>query len=249
MFHFKREVKLMIRALSLYLFIFSFTVAAETPQVIRLGSKVEWAPYHINTPHGSDGIAVRALACIMSRINQPFIIHKLPWKRAQEETKAGTLDGFFSASRNEDRDVYATLSKVFLPQERIFYTLKENISVPLEKYTLEYILQNISVGARFGSNTLHSLKKGNYIIGATPHTQSQLLKMLELGRIGTVLENSLVFPDLVQKMGKSMLDFYLVTQKKKNMGVYFGHLFLEQHPDFLEKFNQHVQACSLLNYP
>jgi len=238
----------MIRLLSFCLFFFSFNVAAESPYIIKLGSKVEWAPYHIDTPHGADGIAVRALACIMSRINQPFMIHKLPWKRAQEETKVGKLDGFFAASRNEKRDRYATLSVVFLPQERIFYTLKETISLPLEAYTLEYIKENVSVGARFGSNTLHSLQKGNYTIGAAPHTQSQLLKMLELGRIGAVLENSLVFPDLVQKMGKSMLDFHQVPQKKKDMGVYFGHNFLAEYPGFLEKFNQNVQACSLLNY-
>ena len=238
----------MIRALSFCLVIFSFSVAAESPYIIKLGSKVEWVPYHLETPHGSDGIAVRALACIMSRINQPFVIHKLPWKRAQEETKVGKLDGFFSASRNEIRDGYATLSEVFLPQERIFYTLKEKIRLPLEAYTIEYIKENVSVGARYGSNTLHSLKKENYNIGAAPQTQSQLLKMLELGRIGAVLENSLVFPDLVQKMGKSMLDFYQVPQKKKNMGVYFGHQFLTKHPDFLKKFNQNVQACSLLSY-
>jgi len=238
----------MIRALSFCLIIFSFSVVAESPYIIKLGSKVEWAPYHIDTRHGSDGIAVRAVACIMSRINQPFMIHKRPWKRAQEETKVGKLDGFFSASKNEKRDEYATLSNVFLPQERIFYTLKETINLPLEEYTLEYIHENVNVGARYGSNTLHSLQEGNYKIGATPQTQSQLLKMLELGRVGAVLENSLVFPDLVQKMGKSMLDFYQVTQQKKNMGIYFGHQFLENYPDFLEKFNQNVKACSLLNY-
>jgi len=236
------------KILTIFLLFFSVSLLAEQTYIIKLGTKVEWAPYHLDTPHGVDGIAVRATACIMARINQPFMVFKKPWKRVQAETKNGQLDGFFSASSNENRDSFATQSTVFIPQERIFYSLKEKIKVPLEEYTIEYIKNNVSVGARDGSNTLNSLIKGNFIVGAAPQKQSQLLAMLELGRISAVLENSLVFPDLVHKMGKSMLDFHPVIQKKVNMGVYFGHHFLEQHPEFLEKFNQNVKSCSLLNY-
>ncbi len=221
-------------------------VRGETGMVVHLGTKVQWSPYHVDTPHGADGIAVRALACIMARINQPFQIKKVPWKRAQEETRTGALDGFFSASKNDKRDRYATLSKVFLPQERVFYSIKGKVNVPLKDYTLNYIHKNVLVGARHGSNALNSLKKGQYKIGSTPQTQNQLLTMLELGRFGAVLENSLVFPELVKDSGKSMTDFYPVVQKTKNMGVYFGHLFLAKHPDFLETFNRQVQPCSLL---
>ena len=138
----------------------SVSALAESTYSIQLGTKVEWTPYHMDTPLGGDGMAVRAVACIMSRINQPFMIQKRPWKRAQEETKVGQLDGFFSASKNDTRDSYATLSKVFLPQERIFYSLKKHINIPLESYTLDYIHLHVSVGARDGSNTLNSLKKG-----------------------------------------------------------------------------------------
>ncbi len=232
--------------LLLSLFLASINVCAEANMVVNLGSKVQWAPYHVDTPHGADGIAVRALACIMSRINQPFSIKKVPWKRAQEETRTGALNGFFSASKNEIRDGYATLSKVFLPQERIFYSLKSNINVPLKDYTLSYIHENILVSARYGSNALNSLKKGQYSIGSTPQTQNQLLSMLELGRVGAVLENSLVFPELVINRGSSMKNFHQVVQKTKNMGVYFGHLFLAKYPGFLDKFNGQVQPCSLL---
>ncbi len=233
-------------SLLLSLCLATLNVYAEANVVVHLGTKVQWAPYHIDTPQGADGIAVRALACIMVRMNQPFVIKKVPWKRAQEETRTGALDGFFSASQNKIRDRYATLSKVFLPQNRVFYSLKANIKVPIKDYTLSYIQKNIQVSARYGSNALNSLKEGQYNIGSTPHTQNQLLSMLEFERLGAVLENSLVFSELIINSDRSMNDFHPVIQKTKNMGVYFGHLFLAKHPDFLEKFNSQVQPCSLL---
>ncbi len=228
------------------LFLAIFSANADSNYVVKLGTKVQWAPYHIDTPLGADGVSVRAVACIMSRINQPFTINKTAWKRAQEETRIGKLDGFFSASRNETRDSYATLSKVFLPQKRVFYSLRSNILVPLKEYTVPYIQKNILVSARYGSNALNSLKKGKYNIGATPHTQSQLLNMLEIGRMGAVLENSLVFTELIKSSKKSMAKFYAVDQNTKNMGVYFGNIFLAKHPGFLDKFNQQVKNCTLL---
>jgi hypothetical protein len=65
----------MKKVIVLICLIYCFTAYAAPQYVIKLGTKKEWAPYHINTPDGSDGVAVRMLACIMVRLNQPFEIH------------------------------------------------------------------------------------------------------------------------------------------------------------------------------
>lgn len=237
-----------MRFFFLYLAILSLPLHAQEPSssVLILGTKQEWAPYHINTDHGADGLAVRAVACVMARINQPFKIIKLPWARAQYNTEHGSLDGFFAASQNEVRDSYATLSELFLPQERVFYLLKSKANQALSAYTIEYIKEHMSVAARAGSNALVSLQKGDFNIQATPLLQDQLLVMLENGRVDAVLENSLVFPELIKNAGKNLDDYHAVVYQTKNMGVYFGRNFLQRNPEFLARFNANLPPCSLL---
>jgi len=58
--------------------LYSLVLVAQESRVINLGSKISWEPYHIDTGDGADGIAVRALACIMARLNQPYFIHNYP---------------------------------------------------------------------------------------------------------------------------------------------------------------------------
>jgi len=232
----------MYKRTSLGLFLYCFSIFANSQTVVKLGTKKEWPPYHIDTPSGADGIAVRTVACIMARINQPFTIHKKPWKRVQFETKVNHLDGFFSASQNEVRDSYATLSNLFLPQQRVFYAKTNTVNLPFEQFTLEYI-QSKKIAARAGSNALHSLKLGEYNIVAAPKTQQALVKMLEEQRVDVILENSLVFEKTILDLGKEKTDYYALVKETKNMGVYFSHLFLERNKSFLERFNNNIQPC------
>jgi ABC-type amino acid transport substrate-binding protein len=220
-------------------------LASANENIVKLGTKSEWKPYHINTPDGADGIAVRAFACIMARMNQPFIINKKPWARVQYETKQGKLDGFFSASRNSERDSYATLSKVFLPQQRSFYILKAGYGD--KTLTLEYIKKNLTFAARAGSNALNSLIKKDFPVIVKPKSEEQLLKLLDKKRVGAILENSVVFDTLINKHGRSLSEFHKLLFEEKQMGVYFSHTFLNNNPDFLQKFNDNVLPCSLIS--
>jgi len=213
--------------------------------VVVLGTKVQWKPYHIDTIDGADGIAVRAFSCIMARLNQPYIIRKMPWKRVQYETKQGKLDGFFSASQNSERDSYATLSKVFLPQKRSFYFLKEHnpkISTDVSQWNKELFF-----GARAGSNALKSLLKNGFKMTIQPQTEYQLLKLLDMKRVDAVLENNLVFESLLKRENRLLTDFHKVLLEEKNMGAYFSHSYLQKHPTFMAKFNDNVEVCSLIS--
>ena len=226
-------------------FIFFINNSWASNQIITLGTKAEWKPYHISTPYGADGIAVRAVACIMARINQPYVIEQKPWKRVQFETEHGRLDGFFAASRNANRDSYATLSKVFLPQQRSFYLLKEHNKG--QSLALNDIKTRLTFAARAGSNALNSLKKKGYSVTVTPQSELQLLMLLDKQRVAAILENTLVFETLLTKSGRTLDEFYKVPLEEKQMGVYFSHTFLKQHPGFLQKFNENVEPCSLLS--
>jgi len=230
----------------LIIFLVTILAVAKDPEVVKIGTKVDWPPYHLSTEHGADGESIRALSCIMARINQPFIIEKLPWARAQAQTKDGKLDGFFSASKNSKRDAYATQSEVFLPQYRKIYALKKLIKITKKNFTIDYIKKNFSIGARRESNALFSVREKAFNVTFVPNEGIQLIKALHLNRVQSVVENSLVFPQYVKKLGYKMDEFLSVTLEKKDMGVYFSNKFLKENPAFLEKFNEQVPYCTLI---
>jgi len=217
---------------------------ADDNGIIQLGTKVEWKPYHVDAPNGADGTAVRMVACILTRMGQPFKINQMPWARVQLATKHGSLDGFFSASRNSERDSYATLTHLFIPQKRVFYLHRGHLKYDINNYDVAFIKQNAKVSARDSSNALRSLESGGFIVEAHPKTQIQLLNMLDNGRIEAVLENSLVFENLIKDSNRSMSDYLQVTYQTRNMGVYFGHKFLQGKPHFIDIFNRNIMPCT-----
>lgn len=215
--------------------------------VLTLGSKFEWAPYHLDTGDGADGLAVRAAACIFARMNQPFMIQKMPWSRAQLMTKNGGLDGFFAASQNEERDAYATLSDRFLPQSRRLYVLSGKTELPPEGLTLAYAASSFRVAARHQSNALKTAEEMGFQIVLKPQSSEELLSLLLVGRVEAVVENELVFIAELQKAKMKEAAVKSLILGEKNMGVYFGHRFLRKNPAFLERFNAQVPACTLLS--
>ena len=221
-------------------------IQAEPSYTIKLGTKVAWPPYHIDLKSGAAGVAVEAVDCVMARIKQPYEINKLPWSRAQALTKSGALDGFFSASQSDKRDGYAELSRVFIPQIRKFYFLKKYFPAKVELYSIDYIKESFTVGARFSSNAMNYLKINNYNIGAEHLSETVLMRMLDAGRMDAVLENSLVFALMVKNLDRSMDEYLSIEVGKKNMGVYFSKIFLDKHPSFLALFNENIPPCSLI---
>lgn len=182
----------------------------------------------------------------MVRIKQPYVINKLPWSRAQALTKSGVLDGFFSASQSDKRDSYAQLSRVFIPQIRKFYFLKKYLPAEVELYSIDYIKQSFTVGARFSSNAMSYLKIHNFNIGAEHLSKTVLMKMRDAGRMDAVLDNSLVFALMVKNLDRSIDEYLSVEVGKKTWGVYFSKIYLDQHPNFLTLFNDNIPPCSLI---
>lgn len=232
----------------LFLLGYSFNIFAyERDYIVRLGSEVEWAPYHVSTEKGADGMSVRAVACIMARINQPYTIEKLPWKRAQVMTKVGGLDGFFSASKSDDRDAFAVQSKVFLPQKRSFFLLKKNLTKPFETYTPKYIKKHFLTAGRQGSNALKSLEQHGYKVVVKTRDTASLIEALKHNRVDAILDNELVLLNDIKGTNFKPHDFLIVTLEEHPMGVYFSKEFLQTRPEFLVDFNREVDACTLIS--
>ena len=198
-------------------------------------------PYSNQQDNGhQSGVALETVRCVMTKLQRPVDIKFVPWKRAQRFVKLGEADGFFSASRNSERDHYATLSQMIAPQQWRWYFRSESLAKPLSE---EFRL-SATVGAYFGSNMLAWLKKGGYRIYATPPAHDQLLKMLLAGRVDAVLASDLAMNEAIhlahveQKVRSEL-------QEDKPLGVYFSHHFLKKEPDFLTSFNAQLPSCRI----
>ncbi|WP_211234022.1 substrate-binding periplasmic protein [Chitinilyticum litopenaei] len=198
------------------------------------------APYNLEDRQGrQSGLALEAVRCALQRMGRQAQFQFVPWLRAQNTVKAGQADGFFPASRNAERDAYATLSATVAPQQWRWYQLSSSTADPLDAD-----FRNRSrVGAYLGSNMMQWLKQSGYMIYAAPYNHDQLLRMLLAGRVEAVLASDLAMQEAIQKAG---VDGRIrsTLQQDKPMGLYFSHQFLAtQTSDFLPTFNRELASC------
>ncbi|MFC7418950.1 substrate-binding periplasmic protein [Iodobacter arcticus] len=184
------------------------------------------------------GIALEAVRCVMNKLQRPVEIKFLPWKRAQNLVELGEADGFFSASQSHERDRYATLTQMIAPQQWRWYFRRDSHAKPLS----EEFRQSAMVGAYFGSNMLSWLKMSGYRIYASPPAHDQLLKMLIAGRVEAVLASDLAMNESI-RLTHSERKIRSELLEDKPLGVYFGHRFLKEEPEFLARFNAELPLC------
>ncbi|MGE0735080.1 MAG: substrate-binding periplasmic protein [Alphaproteobacteria bacterium] len=202
-----------------------------------------WPPYHElknGTPHG---IAITALDCILDRMKQPRRIEFLPWRRAQDEVRAGRAHGFLLASHSPERDRFARLSAPIAPQTWAWYLPHGSTLSP----TREEFKSSARTSALAGSNMAQWLTDSGYKVGGFAATTDQLVLMLQRGRVDAVLANTLVFDYSVAQLQIPATQFRRAGEVRRPLGVYFSRRFLAENPTFLNRFNAEVARCRAAN--
>lgn len=205
--------------------------AAET---LRLTTQ-EWKPYQYSAGTKVEGIAVKAVTCVLEKMGHQADIVVLPWMRAQLQVAGGEAVGFFAASKSADRDAYAEMSRAFIPQVWGWYQLAEKSFDPADKA--------LKVGVLAGSSMEKWLDDNGYAATSRLQATEQLVKMLRLGRLDVVLANEIVFKEAVSVTGSPEAAFKMREHSNRPLGVYFGKAFLTSHPGFLDAFNARVTDC------
>lgn len=197
------------------------------------------APYQQLGEQGElEGFAIPVIECLMSKLNLDYTIEVYPWKRAQSNVEQGLSDAFFVASQSDERDAYAQQSAPLFSGTRSWY-LREELTLDPQS---EEFKTTAMVGTVFGTN-MHRMLEQNYTNVVTKTTEEDLLELLSLGRLDGVLLTDLMFEYTLNFMSISEHPFTRVLAKQKPLGVYFGHSFLAQHPEFLTKFNASIPDC------
>jgi len=185
------------------------------------------------------GTSVENIRCAFEALPEKVAIHARPFNRAKLLTKQGKADGFFSASHKKSRDQYASHSGAIETQNWTWFQLKDS---PLDPDTPEF--KQKAVTTSFLGSNMHSwLSTNGYRVTSHPPTNSQqLFAMLVQKRIDAFLINE-------QAMDHAMNDKQRAMTKRRvihshNLGVYFGHHFLNKNPRFLERFNGALEVCT-----
>lgn len=206
---------------------------------VQLTTKI-WPPYHYFDEKTGEltGKSVSVLKCTFEQLNVPFEIDVMPWARAQLMVKNNQADGFFSASWNATRDIYAVRSNDIAPQNWAWYSLHDNAIQPEH----QSFKSEAKIGATIGSNIANWLDKQAYNLSSKSPVSEHLIKMLLGQRFDAFMGNELVIDNLL----KNHKDKHLIKktiERSMPVGVYFSKEFLENKPDFMDKFNQSIVSC------
>ena len=179
------------------------------------------------------------LDCTFQRMEMPYRISSVPWARAQLGTQKGAYDGFFMASQNAKRDLYAVRADPFFNIEWLYVVNDKSGISPVD---LDFSTRLFA--ANKGSARLTWLQNKfdkNQVINTTDSNNS--LTMLKRGRVEVNLENGENLKTVLKELQLNPEDFATFVAKSKPVGLYVSKIFLHKEPDFLNEFNSNLKHC------
>lgn len=178
------------------LFFFSSPLMAKN---FRICSTADWPPYEAVNPK-TKKVEGTSVDIVKKVFDGKVDIMPLPWARCLAMNKAGTVDGVFSVSRNEDREKY-----LIYPEEEIFKASYR--FVVLKGTDCKYCKDNSNlmalpqpVGGPRGYSVVKKLKKAApnlKIDDSAPGDEINIEKLLA-GRVKSIIIN----PDVLTALDK-----------------------------------------------
>jgi len=184
------------------------------------------------------GEILSVIDCSFGLLDQGYELTIMPFRRAQHNVWQGSADGYFATVKNKEDEQHAKLSAPIALERWYWYSLT-NTSIPIENRNKQ---QKIAHTASLnGTNTeiwLKSQKNYSYI---SARSIEQLFKLLELKRIDAFLLDQAMLNDRYAL--KRINNLKITFSRYMPLSIYFSHVFLEQHPGFLSRFNNTQPWC------
>ena len=232
-----------LRLISIFITFFSVNVIAvevapaPTYGAVKLRTTI-WPPYQMMLQGELSGESTETLRCIFRDINESFSVQVMPWQRAIQDMKHSVADGIFTSGPSPELDAVATMSAPFALEKWYWYHSK---GLDLSN------LNNLRIGAVRSSNQATWLDTEGIPVTELVNEGMQLVRLVQAGRIDTFIADSRYFEELVEEASASS-DFESDLQRTfvryMPLGVYFADQFLQQHPEFLGRFNQQISDCA-----
>ena len=201
-----------------------------------------WPPYQIMLQGELSGESTKTLACIFGDINESFNVQVMPWRRAIQDIKMSAADGLFTSGPTPELDDVATMSAPFALEKWYWYHTRDlDLTDPL-------VFNSLRVGAVRSSNQAAWLESRGIPIAEQVNEGLQLVRLARAGRIDLFLADDRHFGELLIEEDKSTAhqdtSFNRTFVRYMPLGVYFANEFLEEHPEFLSRFNKEIADCS-----
>lgn len=201
---------------------------------IKMATQIDWAIAKAASPY---------IDCAFKKLGLIYVVHEVPWKRAQIGTQKGHFDGFFMATENKSRNTYAVFSQPFMKIEW-FYAMHKDSEITPDDKEFKDLLFAANLGSARYSWLLTQYKNKVFSrepIGVT--VPMIAYKMLDRKNIDVVLANSFNMKDALNKLSFEPTRFKSFVAREKPMAAYFGKHLLEKEPDFMRRFNDAIKAC------
>ncbi len=177
------------------------------------------------------GTTVDTLQCIVQGMGWEANIQSVPQNRAIYGLEKQVVDGYFALDESGLLNRFAISTAPIALEKWYFFSLN-----PIQDYT------RARVAAIAGSNEAIWLQNSHYDLNMTVSRPSQLLALLERGRVDAILMDQRVMA--IQRLSAgSMRQLHSNFVRFTPLGLYLTRSFASQNPGFLEAFNRRIGDC------
>lgn len=188
-----------------------------------------------NVPQELNNSANQQIKCIMQNLQQPYELLAMPWLRARQELRLRRIDGYYTAILLSEMAPFGQLSAPLYLEN--WYWFEPHAVAATARTNRQYGVIRGSHQAKWFEN-----------IGITPtvevNTTQELVLLLKRKRVDSILMDLEAFEEMARLVDLDITEFASEFFRYVPLGVYFSTSFLQQHPDFLGRFNQSIPACT-----
>lgn len=216
----------------IFLFFLNCTYASDTLHFVI----PDFKPFTYYTSEFK-GIGVERVTHLLRVLDQPFTLTLVPnYGRAVAEIKNGNSDGFFLATKNNERDEIARFSHPLFINRWCWFSLKKNALLPVST------LSEVRVATVINTNTHKWLKKNNYNVTFPVNELSTLIPLLLEEKVDVVFVAEEVFLQQLKENSISEALFDKQVQFEKPFGIYVAEEYVQKHSRIMSELNNLIDS-------
>jgi polar amino acid transport system substrate-binding protein len=195
----------------------------------------DFKPYTYHVNGGLKGIGVDAIDEIFKQLGIEYSLTLVPnYGRAVLEVKSGRADGFFLASKNNQRDEIAIFSEPVTTNRWSWFLPIENKMHPSDRL----FKQNARILTHLNTNTHKWLKKNGYVhVKGIPNLKSIPEKLNSRSSYTAIFLAEMVFFQLAEDYKLDLKNYQQIIEVEKPFGIYIAKQYLKNHPKFMQQLN------------
>lgn len=178
------------------------------------------------------GETVETVVCAVGQAGMFTKITMAPQNRAEYSLKRNLTDGYFAVDPSTELDAIAVRSDPVALEKWYFFALEPDIEP-----------RTARIGVVDGSNEEAWLTANGYDVFLRINSPSQLLALLERGRIDAALMDNKVMNNLYAGQIEQTSALHSRFLRYAPLYLYLSDTFATGHPDFLPRFNHFLPPC------